>query len=538
MSLSISLKKNETEQYEILELTEKNNLSQVKSFENVQEIQNFLSKKYEIEKMERGTWWNESDKMTYVNKMTKIGHEIESKIDIYIYICQKNDFFGKMSYVNFQLDEFQQHEKSKTVYQHLYTNDSVKMQFLFNEKKSKFVEKKEKNTKKKQTWSMNFYTLLMERELLKQIKMDFMHLVTYIEQEMQENPLLDWNGFAEEMTWSNKMERITKVEQEITIKTRAKRHNKILQTDLYMKMNQKKYTLTLERYLQYQIEFFRLKGKKRHIFQTFIKNLDENGYLQTDLLYLIQEYFCLSDKEMEQHIQLFQQLEAGIGARSLQECISLQLKEKYESQATKESKLALSVVLGYWNEFKSGEWDFLRKELRMSEEELKKVCLAVKDCEPAPAKKFVSLYNALYTIPEVGVKEENGILSVYLEERLSDYIDIETVYDSVIYTPMNQTDKLFLKKNIKKADILLKCMKKRERMLLKIATYLIEMQKDFLLNPFGVLKPIFWKDICSVFRIEQDYLEALLKGKSFICAKGTFLFSDFVMENLVVTAEV
>lgn len=541
MNLSMNLNENETERYEILESSEQNGLPRVKSFENVQEIQNFLSKKYEIEKLERGTWWNGSDKMTYVNKMTKIDHQIESKIDIYIYICEKNDFFGKMSYVNFQLDEFQQHEKSKTMYQCLYTSDSVKMQFLLDGKKSKNIESNQEMNQPKQTLSMNFYTLLMEKELLKQIKMDFMHLVRYIEMEMQENPLLEWNYFTEEknrlLTWANKMQRITNIEQEITIKTRAKRHNKILKTDLYMKMNQKKHTLTLERYLQYQIEFFRMKGKKRHIFQTFIKNLDENGYLQTDLLYLIQEYFCLSNQEMEQHIQLFQQLEAGVGARSLQECIYLQLKAKQELQATKESKLALAVVGGYWNEFKSGNWEFLKKELRMSEEDLKKVCLAVKNCEPAPAKKFVSLYNATYTMPEVGVKEENGKIHVYLEERLSDYIDIETVYDSVIYMPMNQTDKSFLKKNIKKADILLKCMKKREMMLLKIATYVIELQKDFILNPFGMVKPLFWEDICSIFRIEQDYLEVLLRGKSFICAKGTFLFSDFVMENLIVTTE-
>lgn len=100
MNLSMNLNENETERYEILESSEQNGLPRVKSFENVQEIQNFLSKKYEIEKLERGTWWNGSDKMTYVNKMTKIDHQIESKIDIYIYIYVKKTIFSEKCHMS------------------------------------------------------------------------------------------------------------------------------------------------------------------------------------------------------------------------------------------------------------------------------------------------------------------------------------------------------------------------------------------------------------------------------------------------------
>src|ERR1700742_561289 len=129
--------------------------------------------------------------------------------------------------------------------------------------------------------------------------------------------------------------------------------------------------------LQAQLDLLPVSDKDFRIGQQIIGSLDDDGYLRrsitslTDDLAFSQNVFA-DDEEVEEMLKIIQSFDpAGVGARSLQECLLIQLKKKDQGDLI--VKKAMLVVEDYLDEFTRKHYDKLEKSLNMTSQELRAV---------------------------------------------------------------------------------------------------------------------------------------------------------------------
>lgn len=140
-------------------------------------------------------------------------------------------------------------------------------------------------------------------------------------------------------------------------------------------------TLSLEQHVMSQVNHQQLSGEQQKAMLLLIHNLDENGYLRTQL-----EDICvpgISSVVLEESLSILQQLEPhGIAARNLQECLLLQVKAEGVNQ------LAESIIENHFLDFAEKRWKDLSKKIGVTMKEIQEVFDYVQTLNPRPASLF------------------------------------------------------------------------------------------------------------------------------------------------------
>src|SRR5579863_1971000 len=156
--------------------------------------------------------------------------------------------------------------------------------------------------------------------------------------------------------------------------------------------------------LQAQLDLIPLSDKDFRIGQQIIGSLDDDGYLRrsitslTDDLAFSQNIFA-EDEEVEEMLRVIQSFDPpGVGARSLQECLVIQLKRKDQNDPI--IKKAMQVVEHYLDEFTRKHYDKLEKALNMSSDELRGVVTEILKLNPKPGDSNEETTKQMQVIPD------------------------------------------------------------------------------------------------------------------------------------------
>lgn len=231
--------------------------------------------------------------------------------------------------------------------------------------------------------------------------------------------------------------------------------------------------------------------------------------------------------EILQRIQRFDPV--GVGARDLRECLLIQLDQLDEATPwLKEAKLLVDQFLALLG---SKDFAALVRQTQLTEHELSQVVALIRTLQPRPGAALL-LDRADYEVPDVLVRKEKGRWLVELNPETLPKVRINSTYAGMIKTVPAGPDKDYLRDNLQDAKWFLKSLQTRHDTLLKVATKIIEVQKDFLEQGPEAMKPLILADIAEQVDLHESTISRVTNRKYLATPRGLYELKYFFSSHV------
>ncbi|MBV2225380.1 MAG: RNA polymerase factor sigma-54 [Sphingobacterium mizutaii] len=297
--------------------------------------------------------------------------------------------------------------------------------------------------------------------------------------------------------------------------------------------------------LQNQLDLLALSDKDYVLGQQIIGSLDDDGYLRRPILSLIDDLafsqnVIVEEDEVEEMLKIVQTFDpAGIGARNLQECLSIQLRKKDQNNPIIQQ--AQLVVENYLDEFTKKHYDKIEKQLGVNSEELKEIVNEILKLNPKPGDSGALAGKQLQIIPDFHISNNDGVLHLTLNGRNAPELRVSRSYQEMFehYEKAEKNDKKmreavqFVKQKLDSAKWFIDAIKQRQQTLLKTMNAIMEYQYDyFLTGDDRMLKPMILKDIADKIEMDISTVSRVANSKYVQTEFGTFLLKSFFSEAI------
>jgi RNA polymerase sigma-54 factor len=297
--------------------------------------------------------------------------------------------------------------------------------------------------------------------------------------------------------------------------------------------------------LQAQLDLLPLSDKDFRIGQQIIGSLDDDGYLRRSITSLTDDLafsqnILAEDEEVEEMLRVIQSFDpAGVGARSLQECLLIQLRKKDSNDPV--IKKAMQVVEYYLDEFTRKHYDKLEKALNMTSNELRAVISEVLKLNPKPGDSSEVNTKQFQVIPDFHISNNDGVLILTLNSKNAPELRVSRSYQEMFehYDKASQRDKKlkeavqFVKQKLDSAKWFIDAIKQRQQTLLKTMNAIMQYQYDFFLTGDDKnLKPMILKDIADRIGMDISTVSRVANSKYVQTEHGTFLLKSFFSEAI------
>ncbi|WP_164545583.1 RNA polymerase factor sigma-54 [Paenibacillus albus] len=284
-------------------------------------------------------------------------------------------------------------------------------------------------------------------------------------------------------------------------------------------------TETLEQHLleQLNVDLDESEEMKR-IVGYLIGNLDASGYLTLDIQWLAVQ-LEVDQALVEQALQILQQLEpAGVGARSLSECLKLQAERLPECHP-----LLMSLIEDYLEDVAFAHIHKLKQRLKACEADIAEAIAQLKSLQPRPGASFQTGTPG-YVVPDVIVRAagEEGQFMVTLHDAVFPRLLINGEYERLAQSA-NRTEEtgLFLHARRSAAAFLIRCLEQRRVTLLRVTEAIVEEQAGFFQFGPSQLRPMTLLDIADKLGLHESTISRAASGKFAMTPWGTYELSFF-----------
>jgi RNA polymerase sigma-54 factor len=359
-------------------------------------------------------------------------------------------------------------------------------------------------------WQQQSLRLAMTQELTQAIALlqySAQELTSFLENKALENPLLKVGIPA----------------------FRARRTQAKDQVDWIEQIADKSFSL--EDYLLSQLNIKNITIPQMRIIKELIKNLDESGYIVEDLHELAKNN-NIQIEQIEAALAVIQTLEpAGIGARNLQECLTIQLKRDHPK-----NELAHTIITKFFIPFVERKWKMISKELDISLKEIQDVFDLVQLLNPKPCGEF-STAPTSYIIPDAIIETTGSGLSVRLYNDLIPKVSLNEKYYKKFSTNGDQQVCQFLNEKFQDYQWIMKSIEQRKETLTRVITQIIKMQPDFFRKGPHFLRPLTMKEIAQELQVHESTISRAVREKYVQTPVGTFSLKSFFSSMLQTVSE-
>jgi RNA polymerase sigma-54 factor len=287
---------------------------------------------------------------------------------------------------------------------------------------------------------------------------------------------------------------------------------------------------SLREHLLWQLELEHFTPREALIGEALIDAINDDGYLTSeleDITGFIDEETGVSLAEIENALSKVQRLDpVGIGARSLSECIVLQLRQL--EPATPGIELAIEMATNHLALIASQEYGEIRRTLRTSEASFDAALALVKSCNPKPGQS-VSPVAAEYVIPDVFVRKIDGRWQVEVSASGIPRLSVNQQYAKLL---RGSGDHAALRTQLQEARWLVRSLEIRNETLMKVATSIVERQREFLEHGDEAMKPLVLRDVAESIGMHESTISRVTTNKYMHTPRGVFEFKYFFSSHL------
>jgi len=280
---------------------------------------------------------------------------------------------------------------------------------------------------------------------------------------------------------------------------------------------------SLSDHLLWQLSMQTNEPALRTIGEAIIGNLDDDGYLVAT----VDELSSMgpwSTEDVEHALKLVQGLDPiGVAARDLQESLLLQLRHIGLAGSPAER-----IVSEYMRLLQNHQIPDLAKKLGISIDELKQHIELIQQLDPKPGSRY-NPSQSQYVIPDVYVvKVEEQYVAVLNEEGLPQ-LRISPVYRRLLDKGGENTDetRAYVKDKFRSALWLIKSVEQRQKTIHKVATSIINFQRDFLDHGIEYLRPLVLRDVANDIGMHESTVSRVVTNKYMHTPQGVFEMKYF-----------
>ncbi len=278
-----------------------------------------------------------------------------------------------------------------------------------------------------------------------------------------------------------------------------------------------------------------------------IGNIENDGYIRRPLKAIVNDLLFSSnirttEEELEKILKIIQDQDPpGIGARTLQECLLLQINRKSQERQTPILKLAREIVANFMDDFSKKHYSQLIKKLDVEEDYLKEAIELITKLNPKPAASGLDSVKAEYIIPDFIVKERDGDLEVSLNSRNAPELKVSRAYIETLkgYDEAKKPNKevkdavQFIKQKLDSAKWFIDSIRQRQRTLMLTMQAIVDVQHEyFLTGDEASLKPMILKDIAERVNLDISTISRVASSKYVETDFGIFLLKHFFSEGI------
>jgi RNA polymerase sigma-54 factor len=298
-------------------------------------------------------------------------------------------------------------------------------------------------------------------------------------------------------------------------------------------------------YLLSQLNTFVLDDDQQEIAEFLVGSIDDSGYIRrelseiTDDLAFTQNIFT-SEEEIEKVLKIVHDLEpAGVGARNLQECLSIQLHRKDKTKAT---NLAIAIIDEAFEQFSKKHYKKLIQKFNITEDELKDAIEEIERLNPKPGGSYAGNNKIVeHIVPDFTIRIVDGELELTLNGRNAPELHVSKEYSEMLKTYKESASKsksqkdavLFIKQKLDSAKWFIEAIQQRQQTLFVTMSAIMHYQKDYFLSgDERQLKPMILKDIADEIEMDVSTVSRVANSKYVDTPYGTKLIKDFFSESM------
>ena len=277
---------------------------------------------------------------------------------------------------------------------------------------------------------------------------------------------------------------------------------------------------SLHDHLLWQLELARLNPRDLAIGRAVVDAINDDGYLSEPLDVIgasLKPELDPQVAEVERVLAIVQMFDPpGVGARSVSECLMLQLEQL--EPATPGLATAKAIARNHLELLAERELTALRRELRTSDEELETTVALVRACHPRPGS-IVSGSSPEYVVPDVFVRRTPRGWSVEINAATLPRVRLNQSYASLVG---RSTSHASMRAQLQEARWLLKSLEIRNDTLTKVARSIVERQSEFLEQGEEYMRPMILRDIAEAIGMHESTVSRVTSGKYMHTPRGVF----------------
>jgi len=294
-----------------------------------------------------------------------------------------------------------------------------------------------------------------------------------------------------------------------------------------------------------QLNTYRLSDEERDIAEFLVGSVDESGYIRrslsdiTDDLAFTQNVYT-DEEKIASVLRIVHQLDpAGVGARHLQECLSIQLHRK---EKTPDIALATNIIDNAFDQFTKKHYKKLLQKFDITEAQLKDAISEIEHLNPKPGGSYAGNNRIVeHVVPDFAIKIVDGELELTLNGRNAPELHVSREYNNMLKGYKDSKEKsssqkdavIFIKQKLDAAKWFIEAIKQRQQTLFVTMSAIMHYQREyFLTGDERNLKPMILKDIADKISMDVSTVSRVANSKYVDTPYGTKLIKEFFSESM------
>ena len=267
-----------------------------------------------------------------------------------------------------------------------------------------------------------------------------------------------------------------------------------------------------------------LSDLEKEIAEEILWNVNERGYLDTDLI-LIADNYELEEHDIEPILFDIQRMEPkGLASRNLEECLSVQLEDNKDS-------LEYIIVKRFFDDFMHKRYDKIKSKIKCSTRELHDAVEKISKLNPRPGEGYADNFQVI--IPDVIVREDGDDWLITTNDGGVPELRISRTYEDGIESgEYSGKAKAFVREKMDSASWFIEAVKQRRVTMVNVMRAIIKNQPEWFSGNMNYLRPLKLQDIAEEISMDISTISRSTRGKFVDTPYGVFELKHYFTDAI------
>jgi RNA polymerase sigma-54 factor len=303
--------------------------------------------------------------------------------------------------------------------------------------------------------------------------------------------------------------------------------------------------ISFNQYLINQLNTFYLNDKEWSIAEFLVGSVDESGYMRRPIADIMDDLAFTQNIYVEQDtiekvLKIVQNMDPpGVAARSLEECLLIQLHRKDPTPAI---ELAITLLERSFDHFTKKHYNKLLQKHNITEEQLKEAITEIEKLNPKPGGSYAGGNKIIeHIVPDFSIRIVEGELELSLNSRNAPELHVSKEYSNMLAGYKSAKDRsksqkdavLFIKQKLDSAKWFIDAIRQRQQTLyITMNAIMVYQEEYFLSGDERNLRPMILKDIADAINMDVSTVSRVANSKYVDTPYGTKLIKEYFSESM------